>query len=82
MTLLSSSTSGSTSASKCLSPCPSLYTSLALSNDAISSACLRGDSSARRRLARWLEGAEEGDSSAGGAEAAFSAVLGLHGGAK
>ena len=49
---------------------------------AVSSACVRGDSSARRRLAHWLESSEEDDSSARGAEAAFSAVLGLHGGAK
>jgi RecB family exonuclease len=49
---------------------------------AVSSACVRGDSSARRRLARWLESSQEGDASLRGAEAAFSALLGLHGGAK
>jgi RecB family exonuclease len=49
---------------------------------AVSSACVRGDSSARRRLALWSQGTEEGDSPVTGAEAALSAVLRLHGGTR
>ena len=48
---------------------------------AVSAACLRGDSGARRRLMRWLEsvGDEAPDHDA---EAALASALALHGGTR
>jgi RecB family exonuclease len=49
---------------------------------AVSAACVRGDSSARRRLALWRSGSEGGESPGAEAETVLSTVLALHGGAK
>jgi RecB family exonuclease len=48
----------------------------------VSSACVRGDSGARHRLARWLAATRADEAAGSEAEAALAGVLGLHGGVK
>ena len=48
----------------------------------VSSACVRGDSGARHRLARWLAATRADEAAGSEPEAALAGVLGLQGGVK